>query len=157
MKDYGDLLKDDPEYAASAQAFAKATRDVTEYLASIGLRPVRRPRKVRIAYQDPCHLAHAQRVRTAPRELLRAVGMELVELPHADQCCGSAGTYNVAQNELSMQILDRKMDDVATVAADIQEIATANTGCMLQMRAGIKGRGWPLPVRHVVEILNDCY
>lgn len=157
MKDYGDLLKDDPEYTAVAQAFAAATRDVTEYLAALGLRPARRPRKVRIAYQDPCHLAHAQRIRSAPRELLRAVGMELVELPHADQCCGSAGTYNVAQNELSMQILDRKMDDVATVADDVQEIATANTGCMLQMQAGIKGRGWPLPVRHVVEILNDCY
>jgi glycolate oxidase iron-sulfur subunit len=88
---------------------------------------------------------------------LRAVGVELVELPHPDQCCGSAGTYNVAQNDLSMQILARKMDDVATVAGDITEIATANTGCMLQMQAGVNARKWPLQVRHVVEILNDCY
>jgi glycolate oxidase iron-sulfur subunit len=157
MKDYVDLLKDDPEYAEPARAFAAATRDVTEYLAGLGLRPARRVHKVRIAYQDPCHLAHAQKVRSAPRDLLRAAGVELVELPHSDQCCGSAGTYNVVQNELSMQILDRKMDDVATVVADIQEIATANTGCMLQMQAGVNGRKWPLRVRHVVEILNDCY
>jgi glycolate oxidase iron-sulfur subunit len=157
MKDYADLLKDDPEYAEPARAFAAATRDVTEYLAQVGLRAARRPRKARIAYQDACHLAHAQRIRSAPRELLRFVGAEVVELPHPDQCCGSAGTYNVAQNDLSMQILGRKMDDVGTVADDIQEIATANTGCMLQMQAGVRDRKWPVRVRHIVDILNDCY
>jgi glycolate oxidase iron-sulfur subunit len=157
MKDYADLLKDDPEYAEPARAFAAATRDVTEYLAQVGLREARRPRKARIAYQDACHLAHAQRIRSAPRELLRFVGAEVVELPHPDQCCGSAGTYNVAQNDLSMQILGRKMDDVGTVADDIQEIATANTGCMLQMQAGVRDRKWPVRVRHIVDILNDCY
>jgi glycolate oxidase iron-sulfur subunit len=157
MKDYADLLKDNVEYADSAQRFATLTKDVTEYLAYIGLRTPLARKKQTIAYQDPCHLAHAQKVRSAPRELLRSVGYKLVELPHPDQCCGSAGTYNIAQNELSMKILDAKMDDVATVLEGISELATANTGCMLQLQAGMRDRGWKLPVRHVVEILNECY
>jgi glycolate oxidase iron-sulfur subunit len=157
MKDYADLLKDNAEYADAATRYAALTKDVTEYLAQIGLRTPLVRKKQAIAYQDPCHLAHAQRVRGAPRELLQAVGFTLVELPHPDQCCGSAGTYNVAQNELSMKILEAKMDDVAAVAEGISELATANTGCMLQMEAGVRDRGWKFPVRHLVEILNECY
>jgi glycolate oxidase iron-sulfur subunit len=157
MKDYADLLREDPEYSSAATEFAGATQDVTEYLAKIGLRtpPVRQNRTV--AYQDACHLAHGQGVRSAPRELLRAVGLRIAELPHPDQCCGSAGTYNVTQNELSMRVLDRKMDDVMTIAGNISELATANTGCMLQLRAGMHDRKLDIPVRHVVEILNECY
>jgi glycolate oxidase iron-sulfur subunit len=157
MKDYADLLKDNVEYAESATRYAALTKDVTEYLAKIGLRSPLVRKEHAIAYQDPCHLAHAQRVRSAPRELLQAVGYTLVELPHPDQCCGSAGTYNVAQNELSMKILDAKMDDVATVVEGVSELATANTGCMLQLEAGVRDRGWNVPVQHVVEILNECY
>ena len=158
MKDYADLLKDDPEYSTRAKEFAAATRDVTEYLAQLGLRPPRFAVTDRtIAYQDPCHLAHAQRVTAAPRELLRAAGFQLVDLAHPDQCCGSAGTYNVSQHKLSMEILDRKMDDIAIVADDISELATANTGCMLQIEFGLRQRRMRLPIRHVIEILNDCY
>ncbi|MGH9570792.1 MAG: heterodisulfide reductase-related iron-sulfur binding cluster, partial [Candidatus Angelobacter sp.] len=80
---------------------------------------------------------------------------ELVELPHADQCCGSAGVYNVAQNELSMKILDAKMDDVQSVTSDI--LATANVGCMIQLRAGMQQRGMETPVRHVMELLEEAY
>ena len=158
MKDYADLLKDDPVYAERARGFAAATRDVIEYLASIGLRPPRFTAVERaVAYQDPCHLAHGQRVTTAPRELLRAAGFRVVDLPHPDQCCGSAGTYNVSQHTLSMEILDRKMDDIAAVAEDISELATANTGCMLQIEAGLRRHKMQLPIRHVVEILNELY
>lgn len=157
MKDYSDLLADDPAYGAPAQEFAAATRDVTEYLASLGLRPPRFAADRTIAYQDACHLLHAQRVASAPRELLRSVGFALAELPHPEQCCGSAGTYNIAQHELSMQILDRKMDDIATIAPEITELATANTGCLLQIEAGLRARHLQLPIRHVIEILNDCY
>jgi glycolate oxidase iron-sulfur subunit len=86
---------------------------------------------------------------------LKAIGCRLVELPHADQCCGSAGVYNVAQNELSMKILDAKMDDVMSVSADM--VATANVGCMIQLRAGIDQRGLKLPVKHVVELLEEAF
>src|SRR5205085_12211032 len=81
-----------------------------------------------VAFQDPCHLLHAQKIQSQPRELLRAMGARVVDLPHAHQCCGSAGSYNVSQTELSMQILDRKMDDLAEVASTIEMLVTANTG-----------------------------
>src|SRR5262249_9196572 len=123
-----------------------------------GLRPSRfEPRLKRVTYQDPCHLVHAQRVRSAPRSLLEDTGYELVEMPHSDHCCGSAGTYNISQTDLSLKILDAKMDDLNTVRQRVDVMATANTGCMLQLRAGLQGRKWELPVRHVVELLNECY
>jgi glycolate oxidase iron-sulfur subunit len=155
LKEYDDLLEHDPEYAARAREFKAKARDVTEYLAGVGLRPPKKKIAQRVAYQDPCHLANAQRIRTQPRELLAAIGCQLVELPHSDQCCGSAGVYNVAQNELSMKILEAKMDDVASVSSDM--IATANVGCMIQLRAGIEQRGLKLPVKHVVELLDEAF
>ena len=155
MKEYDDLLENDPAYLSRAGEFKAKVKDVTEYLAGIGLRPPKKKIVRRVAYQDPCHLANAQRVRTQPRELLAGIGCDLVELPHADQCCGSAGVYNVAQNELSMKILERKMEDVESVSSDM--LATANVGCMIQLRAGVKDRGLDLPVRHVIELLDEAY
>ena len=108
-----------------------------------------------MAYQDPCHLGNAQRIRTQPRELLTAIGCELVEFPHPDQCCGSAGVYNVAQNDLSMKILEKKMEDVNSVSSDM--MATANVGCMIQLRAGMQQRGMNQPVKHVMELLDEAY
>jgi glycolate oxidase iron-sulfur subunit len=87
--------------------------------------------------------------------LLVAIGCELVELPHSDQCCGSAGVYNVSQNELSMKILEKKMEDVTSVSSDM--LATANVGCMIQLRAGVEQRGLQTPVKHVVELLDEAY
>ncbi len=155
MKEYGELLADNPKYAERAHDFGSKVKDVTEFLANAGLRPPKRPLKARVTYQDPCHLAHAQGVRSAPRELLKAIGAELVEMTHPDYCCGSAGTYNVTQNVLSMKILDQKMDEVAAARPEI--IATANTGCMLQLRAGVKARGLKMRVAHVVELLDEAY
>lgn len=155
MKEYSDLLEHDPEFRERAQQFEKKVKDVTEYLSELGARaPARRLAK-RVTYQDPCHLAHGQRVRQAPRELLRALGAELAEMPHSDICCGSAGIYNVVQNELSMKILEQKMNDVAAVSPEV--IATANVGCMLQLRAGVKQKGMNTEVKHVIELLDEAY
>ena len=155
LKEYGDLLADDPQYRERAHEFGAKSKDVNEYLAKLGVREPARKLKARVTYQDPCHLAHGQGVRSAPRELLKAAGARLVELAHSDFCCGSAGTYNVVQNELSMKILKDKMDDVQETAADV--IATANVGCMLQLRAGVKQRGLQMRVAHVIELLDEAY
>ena len=155
MKDYANLLADDPEHHDDARRFAAKVRDVTEYLAEIGLRAPSRSISGRATYQDPCHLAHAQKIRSAPRDLLKQAGTQLVEMQHPDYCCGSAGVYNVAEHELSMQILDAKMDDVAATGVDL--VVTANTGCMLQLRAGAARRGLSLKVKHVLEVLDEAY
>lgn len=155
MKEYGDLLASDSACSAKAKNFASKVRDVTEYLAKLGVRVPPRKQGGEVTYQDPCHLAHGQKIRSAPRELLRCIGAELVEMPHSDHCCGSAGSYNVTQNELSMKILDQKMNDIATVP--VETIATANVGCMVQLRAGIAQRGIKMDVKHVIELLDECY
>lgn len=155
MKEYGDLLADDPKYRKRAQDFGAKAKDVNEYLAKLGLREPRRKLAALVTYQDPCHLAHGQGVRSAPRELLKVLGAQMVEMAHPDFCCGSAGTYNVVQNELSMKILADKMDDVQETTADV--IATANVGCMLQLRAGVKQRGLKMRVAHVIELLDEAY
>jgi glycolate oxidase iron-sulfur subunit len=132
-------------------------KDVTEFLADLGIdnsamQPVRR----RVTYQDSCHLAHGQKIRAAPRKLLRGVpGLEFVEMPGSDICCGSAGIYNVVQDEMAAAILERKMHDIGVVKPDI--IATANPGCMLQLRAGVRRFDTGQPVKHVVEILDDAW
>jgi len=111
--------------------------------------------KARVTYSDPCHLAHAQGVRKQPRELLKAIGVQLVEMPRADSCCGSAGVYNVVQNEISMKVLDEKMEYVAMVEPEI--VVTANVGCMLQLAAGAKRKGLNTQVSHVIELLDQAY
>jgi glycolate oxidase iron-sulfur subunit len=156
LKEYHELLKDDPEYADKAKEFVSKMRDINEYLAEIGPRPPVNPLKnKRVTYQDPCHLVHAQKIRSAPRQLLKAIGAEVVEMPNSDICCGSAGVYNVVHNSISMQLLAAKMDDVSSVESDI--IATANVGCMLQLRAGVQQRGLNQRVAHVVELMNEAY
>ena len=155
MKEYDDLLDQDPQFKARALEFVAKVRDVTEYLAQMGLRPPRRKIAQNVIYQDACHLLHAQKVKSQPRELLKGIGCQLVEIPHADQCCGSAGVYNVVQNELSMKILDAKMEDISSVSADM--LATGNVGCMIQLRAGVAQRKMNLPIRHVMELLEEAY
>ena len=130
-------------------------RDVTEYLADVGLQEPKRRLKARVTYSDPCHLAHAQGIRKQPRELLKAIGVQLIEMPRADSCCGSAGVYNVVQNEISMKILDEKMEYVAMVEPQI--VVTANVGCMLQLAAGAKRKGLVTEVKHVIELLDQAY
>jgi len=156
LKEYGDLLEDDPQYAAKAKEFAARMRDVTEFLAGIELNT--RMGKVEgvATYQDSCHLAHGQKVRTAPRKLLAAVpGLTLREMPGSDICCGSAGVYNVVESEMSAQILRHKMESVQSTEASL--IVTANPGCMLQLQAGVRQQGSGQRVMHVVEVLDAAY
>jgi len=155
MKEYDDLLEADPQFKDRAHKFVAKVKDVTEYLGQMGLRAPKKKIAQSVIYQDPCHLLHAQKVKSQPRELLKAIGCQLVEIPHADQCCGSAGVYNVVQNELSMQILEAKMEDISSVSANM--LATSNVGCMIQLRAGVDQRKMNLPVRHVMELLEEAF
>jgi glycolate oxidase iron-sulfur subunit len=153
LKEYDHLFTpDEPEYAAAA-AVAKRTRDVTEFLAALGLSAQLRPVLARVTYQDSCHLLHGQKIREAPRQLLRAIpGVEFVELPFADICCGSAGVYNVTETKASLDLLAEKMTCAKTTNAQI--IATANPGCLLQLRAGAKIHKTEQEVLHVIELLD---
>ena len=156
LKEYDELLEHDPDYAPKARAFKAKMKDVTEFLASIELNPRMAPLAVRATYQDSCHLAHGQKVRKPPRQLLKSVpGLEFKEMPLSDICCGSAGIYNVVQNEMAMAVLERKMENVNRTGADL--IVTANPGCMLQLRAGAKLHGKGQRVAHVVEVLDEAY
>jgi glycolate oxidase iron-sulfur subunit len=156
LKEYDELLEHDPAYSARAKEFVGRTRDVTEFLSSIELTPPRSRLEVTVTYQDSCHLAHGQKVKAAPRKILKAIpGLKLKEMVAADICCGSAGIYNVVQNEMSMAVLARKMVNVNRTKAEV--IATANPGCMLQLRAGACLHGDGQRVAHVVELLDEAY
>ena len=156
LKEYGELLADDPAYSAKAHAFAGHMRDVTEFLAGIELNREMTPVKATVTYQDSCHLAHGQRIRSAPRKLLAAIpGLEFREMRGADICCGSAGIYNIVENQMSMQILATKMEQVNATGAEI--VATANPGCLLQLEAGVRLHGTGQKVTHVVELLDRAY
>lgn len=156
MKEYGHLLAADPAYAEKAARFAAKVRDVTELLVETGFRPPAGRVPSRVTYQDACHLAHAQRIREAPRRLLRSIpGLELVEMEAPDRCCGSAGVYNLAQPAMSRRLLEEKMDDLLATGCEV--IATANPGCSIQLQLGTKLRNAPQPVLHVVELLDRAY
>jgi glycolate oxidase iron-sulfur subunit len=157
LKEYWELLEHDPEYAEKARRFSTLVKDVNEFLASIELNPQMRPLPLTVTYQDSCHLAHGQKIRSAPRKLLASVpGLELREMQLSDLCCGSAGVYNVAHTGMAMALLKKKMEHVNATEAGV--IAASNPGCMLQLRAGVRkfGRG-PQRVAHVVEILDEAY
>jgi len=153
LKEYDHLFAEsEPEYAEAAE-FRSKVRDVTEFLAELGLSAKLKTMRERVTYQDSCHLLHGQRVREAPRQLLRAIpGLELVELPHSDICCGSAGVYNVTQTEASLELLSEKMSDAKKTNARF--IATANPGCLLQLRAGAEMHKTGQEVLHIVELLD---
>ncbi len=156
LKEYDHLLRDDPAYLDKAAAFKHKMKDVTEFLASITLNPHMGSVDTVVTYQDSCHLAHGQKIRSAPRQLLRAIpGLKLREMAGADLCCGSAGIYNVVHTPMAMQILEKKMETAAHTGASI--IATANPGCLLQLDAGTRLFGKAQRVVHVVELLDQAY
>jgi glycolate oxidase iron-sulfur subunit len=153
LKEYGDLLQNDPVWAERARSFAAKVRDINEYLAEFEPRAERRPMPLRVAYHDACHLAHAQRVRTQPRQLLSTIPeLELLEIPDGDQCCGSAGTYNLFEPASAHEIGERKVDNVQSVAPDL--LASANPGCTLQIQSLLRERGANLRAAHPIEILD---
>ena len=153
LKEYDHLFTpNEPEHTA-AVAFRNKVQDVTEFLAGLGLSAPLKSITECVTYQDSCHLLHGQKVKEAPRQLLRAIpGVEFVELPYSDICCGSAGVYNVTQTEASLQLLAEKMAFAKATGAKL--IATANPGCLLQMRAGVEMHGTGQEVLHVVELLD---
>ncbi|MYC35395.1 MAG: 4Fe-4S dicluster domain-containing protein [Chloroflexi bacterium] len=156
MKEYEELLKDDAEYAAKARQASEMTQDITEFLAELPFRPPDANLQRTVTYQDPCHLAHAQRISAAPRAILRGIpGVTLVEMENSSMCCGGAGVYAAVQPLLSQRILSRKLDAIAVTGAD--EVITANPGCMLQLEQGLRAAGQRKPVRHVVDILDEAY
>ncbi|MDI3340400.1 MAG: (Fe-S)-binding protein [Sphaerobacter sp.] len=156
LKEYGHLLKDDPAYAERAAAFASRVQDVTEFLAAQGLSAEPGPLPITVTYQEPCHLAHAQRITRQPRHLLKAIPeLRLVEMPESSLCCGSAGIYNLMRPEMASALLARKLDNALSTGAGV--IVSANPGCMLQLTAGLRARGDSRPVLHLVEVLDRAY
>jgi glycolate oxidase iron-sulfur subunit len=150
MKEYGDLLADDPEWAEPARRFSAKVRDVTELLAELGPGAPRHPIRARVAYHDACHLGHAQGIRTQPREVLRGIPeLEVMDLPEAEICCGSAGIYNLVQPEAAAELGQRKADNIRTVQPEL--LVTANPGCLLQIGRYL---GTELPMMHPVELLD---
>jgi len=153
LKHCATLFADDPAWAARARAFAARVRDVNELLTGLTPLAPRHPVPARVAYHDACHLAHAQGIRAEPRALLRAIpGLELMEVPGAETCCGSAGTYNLLEPEASAEIGARKAADVAATRADL--LCAANSGCAMQIQKHLRSRGVELPALHPVEILD---
>ena len=156
LKGYGWLLKDDPAWKERASAFGARIRDASEALVGAGLVAKPGPMRGRVAYDDPCHLLHGQKIGREPREILAAVpGLELVPLAEADMCCGSAGTYNVTQPELSKALLERKMANVLASGADV--LVTANPGCQMQLEAGVRASGKRVTVIHLMDLLDQAY
>ncbi len=153
LKEYEALFPAGDPAHEQAVAFRRRMRDATEFLAELGLAAPLKTVPLRVTYQDSCHLLHGQRIREAPRKLIRAVpGVELVEMRLADNCCGSAGVYNVTQTGAAMELLEDKMRHARATGA--QAIVTANPGCLLQMRAGAELHGTGQEVLHVVELLD---
>ncbi len=156
LKEYPDLFEHDPEWHERAKAFSNRMRDVSEFLASIDLNTAFGRVERTVTYQDSCHLLHGQKIQKAPRTLIQSIpGITLRELPFSEICCGSAGVYNIEHTDISMSLLEDKMRMVESTAADT--IVTANPGCMLQLQAGTRQLPRPLPVMHVVELLDEAY
>jgi glycolate oxidase iron-sulfur subunit len=155
----GAALRETGEWLAGvggAEAFAGRVRDVAEFLDAEGLREPTARVEARVCYDDPCHLVHGQRVREAPRRLLRRIpGVELVAHDDPTSCCGAAGTYNLTQRAMSRAVLERKL--AALAAADPDVIATGNPGCLMQIAAGARRAGLRARVVHPVELLDAAY
>ena len=155
-KGYGKLLSDVPSHAPRAAAFSARVRDISELLVEIGIEPPGRAVGVRATYHEPCHLCHAQGIRKPPRDVLRSIpGLELVELPESDWCCGSAGVYNVTHARRAARLLERKIANVAKTEADV--VVTGNPGCLLQLQAGVTLARTGQRVAHPVDLLAEAY
>lgn len=156
MQEYGLILRGTPQQSEAAD-FAKRVCDVAVFLDRIGLQtPIPEQRSARIVYQDACHLLHGQGAAAAPRRLLKKIpGLELVNIPEAELCCGSAGTYNIDQPKIARQLGARKTTNILSVEPDA--VASGNIGCITQLEIHIRKRGLNLPVRHTMQIIRDAY
>jgi glycolate oxidase iron-sulfur subunit len=158
LKHYAHLLDGDARYAPLAREWDAKVKEIQEWLVEIGITPPaagNAPRQV-VTYHESCHLCHGQKVSRQPRQILRMIpGVELVELPEATWCCGSAGIYNLTQPEMAGQLLERKMKHVVSTGAAV--IATGNPGCLLQLVTGCRQRGVALRVAHPITLLAEAY
>jgi glycolate oxidase iron-sulfur subunit len=153
LKDYGQLLSDDPAYAGKALEFAGKVRDLSEVLTELGPVAPRHPLAVTVAYHDACHLGHAQGVRAQPRALLRDVpGLELREIADPELCCGSAGIWNVLNPGPAAELGDRKAAAVLATGADL--LVTANPGCLMQVAAAVRRAGGTIGLAHTAQVLD---
>jgi glycolate oxidase iron-sulfur subunit len=156
LKEYPHLLHDDPDYQTRVQAFTAKVKDINEFLADHLHAPPKGEVHVRATYVDSCHLRHGQKVVKQPRELLRRIpGLQLVELSQPDRCCGSAGIYNITNADTAGQVLDAKMADIAATGANL--VVTTNTGCHMQLIAGVRQARLPVQVMHLIEVLDLSY
>lgn len=156
LKHYSKLLAGDPRYAEQAIVWDRKVKDIHEWLAITGIEaPAFSPPQV-VTYHESCHLAHGQKIRSQPRELLRVIPhLKLVELPESDWCCGSAGIYNIVQPEMANRLLQRKLEHIRATGANT--VATGNPGCLLQLVNGARQQGWVLRVAHPVSLLAAAY
>lgn len=155
MKEYGHLLKDDPQWHERASAFGSRVRDVSELLAAAGPR-AGGALPIRVTYDAPCHLQHAQRVTQAPFAVFAAIpGLDLVPLHDSDQCCGSAGIYNLIEPETSDAVLTPKLANIR--ATNAPWVATGNPGCLMQIGAGLIRAGIPARSIHPIDLLDASY
>lgn len=153
MKHWSRLLANDPSWQARAQRLEAKVKDVSEFLAELGPVAPRLPLRLRVAYHDACHLSHGQQVRAQPRALLSAIpGVELVDIPDGDQCCGSAGVYNLLQPRSAQLIGKRKADNIRSVEPEL--LVSANPGCTLQIQSQLEAAGAKLRSAHPIEVLD---
>ncbi|MFC0039043.1 (Fe-S)-binding protein [Actinomadura rayongensis] len=153
MKEYADVLADDPAWARRAAAVAAKTRDFAEFVDELGPRAERHPVPATVAYHDACHLSHAQRIRSQPRRLLAGIPeLTVREIADPDVCCGSAGTYNLFQPEAAAQLGDRKAGTVRATGAEL--LVAANPGCSLQIATALRRQGTDIAVAHTAQVLD---
>src|SRR5438876_1606061 len=156
LKEYGHLLRDDPAYATRAIAFSSKVKDISEFLMSIEWNREMGPLNRTVTYHDACHLFHGQKVKQQPRELLNAIpGLAIANLKESDWCCGSAGIYNITNQEMASQLLERKMNNILATGANV--VVTGNPGCMMQITLGAQQKGLDLVVMHPIELLDESY
>jgi glycolate oxidase iron-sulfur subunit len=156
LKEYGELFREvDAEWHEKAEEFAAKVVDVSKYLHDTGYEKPKAELNTRITYHDACHLAHGQGVRQEPRDILLDIpGVEMVHMPNADRCCGSAGIYNITNPEMAGAVLESKMENVPD---DVEMISMGNPGCMLQMAMGVQKYGRNQKVVHTVQLLDWAY
>jgi len=156
MKEYHHFLSDDPEYRKKAEIFSKKVLDITELLANVGFRAPEKDLKLTVTYHEPCHLTHGQKVKAEPRKVIKSIpGIKYTELPESDWCCGSAGIYNITQYNASMELLERKMNNIKKTG--VKYVVTGNPGCLLQLMYGTKKFETDVEIIHPVSLLRMGY
>jgi glycolate oxidase iron-sulfur subunit len=156
MKEYVELFHGNPEWEDRAKAIAAKTRDVSEFLVELGPVPPEHEYPRKVAYHDACHLAHGQKVRSQPRQLLASVpGLQLVDFQNSDWCCGSAGIYNFLEPDLAGRLQEKKVNFILEAEPDV--LVTGNPGCHAWIEAGLRARGSKMAVRHTIEVLDEAY